>query len=255
MIIAKKDRTAAIQKSIETGEKFPISYFDSRKYIQHNVLLEDGLGPILSFMDSMPVGRTKVNVTHRFEDGDFSFALADYELGDWGPMVGFEVHRWEDDRIVEHWDNLQPTPAALNASGRSMTDGETEVTDIESTAANKELARRYVEQVLIGQTTDTDAYLSPDLIQHHPRMGDGSAALKAWLASGHDQYRALHMVLGEGNFVLTISEGLSRDNDGVDQPTAFYDLYRIANGVVAEQWNVTEIIAPKDAWANNNGKF
>jgi len=52
MILSKKQRTAAIQKSLETREKYPISYFDSRKYIQHNVLLEDGLGPILASVRS-----------------------------------------------------------------------------------------------------------------------------------------------------------------------------------------------------------
>ena len=250
----KKDKTAAIQKSLETRVKFPISYFDSRKYIQHNVLLGDGLGPILEFMDSLPVDRTKVTVTHRFEDADHSFALADYELGDWGRMVGFEVHRWEDDRIVEHWDNLQATPAAPNPSGRSMTDGGSEAEDLGHTDVNKQLAERFVQEALIGGRREL-SFVSERLIQHHPAFGDGVDALETWLSAGRVRYLTLHKVLGEGNHVLTISEGTAAGADGEHCPAALYDLVRIEDGLIAEQWNVTEVIAPREAWANDNGKF
>ncbi len=135
MELSKKARSTMIQKSLETREKFPISYFDSRKYIQHNVRLEDGLGPILQFMDDLPADCTKVTVCRAIEDGDYSVLHADYILGDWGLMVGFEIHRWEDDRIVEHWDNLCPTPTEKNVSGRSMTDGATEVVGLERTGS------------------------------------------------------------------------------------------------------------------------
>lgn len=102
MELSKKARSTMIQKSLATRKKFPISYFDSRKYIQHNVNLEDGLSPILQFMDDLPADRTKVTVCRAIEDGDYSVLHADYLLGDWGSMVGFEIYRWEDDRIVEH---------------------------------------------------------------------------------------------------------------------------------------------------------
>ncbi len=47
MLKTKKERSAATQQSLmNKGTLFPISFFDSRKYIQHNVLLEDGLGPV-----------------------------------------------------------------------------------------------------------------------------------------------------------------------------------------------------------------
>jgi predicted SnoaL-like aldol condensation-catalyzing enzyme len=37
-------------------------------------------------------------------------------------------------------------------------------------------------------------------------------------------------ILGEGNFVLVVSEGLFGDS----RPTAFYDLYRLQNGKMVE---------------------
>jgi len=62
---SKKERTAQISRSIQTRARFPISHIDSRKYIQHNVNLGDGLGPILEFMDSMPWQSPRKSVNSR----------------------------------------------------------------------------------------------------------------------------------------------------------------------------------------------
>jgi len=62
-------------------------------------------------------------------------------------------------------------------------------------------------------------------------------------------YHKIHKVLGEGNFVLTASEGtLGR------KPTA-YDLFRVADGRIVEHWDVLDTIPPRESWANPNGKF
>src|SRR5258706_498873 len=60
----------------------------------------------------------------------------------------------------------------------------------------------------------------------------------------------IHRVLGEGNFVLVVSEGhFGKDHD------AFYDLFRVENSKIAEHWDVIEPIPAKENWKNNNGKF
>src|SRR6266853_1959203 len=63
-------------------------------------------------------------------------------------------------------------------------------------------------------------------------------------------YKGVHMVLGEGNFVLVVAEATF---GGV--PTAIYDLFRIESGMVAEHWDTLEAIPPRDQWKNSNGKF
>lgn len=57
-------------------------------------------------------------------------------------------------------------------------------------------------------------------------------------------------MLGEGNFVLLVSEG----NFG-EQSTSYYDLYRIQDGKIAEHWDTLEPIPPRADWKNANGKF
>ena len=65
------------------------------------------------------------------------------------------------------------------------------------------------------------------------------------------EYHKIHKILGEGNFVLTVSEGKFGKGDHV----AYYDLFRIENGKIVEHWDVIEPILPKSDWKNNNGKF
>ena len=63
-------------------------------------------------------------------------------------------------------------------------------------------------------------------------------------------YNKTHKILGEGNFVLAISEGTF-----ADVATSYYDLFRIENGKIVEHWDVMESIIPKAEWQNTNGKF
>ena len=77
------------------------------------------------------------------------------------------------------------------------------------------------------------------------------AGLQALAAKGQAVvYKRVHMVLGEGNFVLVVAEATF---GGV--PTAIYDLFRIESGKIAEHWDTLEAIPPRDQWKNSNGKF
>lgn len=207
-------------------------------------------------MDDLPADRTKVTVCRAIEDGNYSVLHAEYILGDWGAMIGFEIHRWEEDRIVEHWDNLCYTPTKKNASGRSMTDGATEIVDLERTESNKALVYEFTQKILVdGELSSLSKYFANGaLVQHSSHYGDGmqsfEAMVKAWQTNGETAYHRTHLLLGEGNMVLVVSEGISKN-----EPAAFYDLYRLANDKIAEHWEVFETIPPRNTWKNSNGKF
>ena len=64
------------------------------------------------------------------------------------------------------------------------------------------------------------------------------------------EYFKIHKVLGQGNFVLVMSEGAFGG-----APTSYYDLFRVENGKIAEHWDVMETIAEKSTWQHQNGKF
>ncbi len=63
-------------------------------------------------------------------------------------------------------------------------------------------------------------------------------------------YTKNHLLLGQGNFVLEVSEGSFGSN-----PTAYYDLFRVENGKIAEHWDVMETIGKATDAKNEHGKF
>ncbi|MEL6989504.1 MAG: nuclear transport factor 2 family protein [Bacteroidota bacterium] len=100
-------------------------------------------------------------------------------------------------------------------------------------------------------------YVSTEMYhQHNSSIADGldglGAALKYFAENGLAlQYDKLHYVIGEGNFVLTMSEGKFGKGDHV----GYYDLFRIADGKIVEHWDIIQTIPPQEEWKNTNGKF
>jgi predicted SnoaL-like aldol condensation-catalyzing enzyme len=248
-----KQQAVDFLKSIETGDTGPLAY--AGKYTQHNLAVPDGVAGLGAVLAQLPKGSARVNTVRAFQDGDFVFTHTDYDF--FGPKIGFDVFRFENGKIAEHWDNLQEKPATANPSGHTMTDGPTRAGDPSKTAANKSLVRSFVDDILLqGRMDKLGEYCAGDhYIQHNPRIGDGLAALggalTALAAQGQAiEYARVHNVLGEGDFVLVMSEGTFGG-----RPTAYYDLFRVENGKIAEHWDVIEAILPPDQWKHDNGKF
>ena len=255
MIKTPKQQVVDLLKSIETGDAGPVAYINPAKYKQHNLAVGDGLAGFGAVLAQLPKGSAKVNTVRVFQDGDHVFAHTEYNF--FGPKIGFDVFRFEDGRIVEHWDNLQVTPAHANPSGRTMTDGETRASDLHLTDTNKALVKRFVDDILVnGRMALLAGYFDGDnYLQHNPQIGDKlsglGAALQAMAKQGLTmKYDTVHKVLGEGNFVLTLSEG-----QFAGRHVAFYDLFRVQNGKIAEHWDTIEEIPERAAWKNANGKF
>ena len=251
----KKTQIVALLKSIETGDAAPVAFVNPDKYIQHNLGVGDGLAGLGEVLAALPEGSARVNTVRVFEDGDFVFAHTDYDF--FGPKIGFDVFRFSDGLVVEHWDNLQTTPAQPNPSGRTMIDGTTTVTDLDCTEANKKLVHAFVDDILVHGRMDQLAgyYDGDNYLQHNPGVADGLSGLGAALAAMEKagvsmKYDRVHKVLGEGNFVLVISEG-----EFAGEHVAFYDLFRVQAGKVAEHWDTIEQIPPQAEWKNANGKF
>jgi predicted SnoaL-like aldol condensation-catalyzing enzyme len=251
----RKAQVVALLKSIETGQAEPVAVVNPAQYTQHNLAVGDGLAGFGAVLQALPKGSAKVNTVRVFQDGDFVFAHTDYNF--FGPKIGFDIFRFEGGKIVEHWDNLQETPAQPNPSGRTMVDGPTVATDLDKTAANKKLVAAFVDDILVNGRMDRLAgyYDGDKYHQHNPQIADGlsglGAALQAMAKAGVTmKYHKVHMVLGQGNFVLTASEG-----DFAGKPSAFYDLFRVEGGKIAEHWDTIETIPPRSEWKNANGKF
>ena len=254
MTVSHKDQIRALLKAIETGDPTAVAVVNEAKYIQHNPQTHEGSEGLAALFKRLSQSSPRVNVVRAFEDGDFVFAHTEYDFS--RSNIGFEVFRFEDGQAVEHWDNIQRR-LGPNASGRSMVDGPVESTDHEHTEANRALVRHFVEEVLIGGQHDRLAdYLHDDgFTEHNPASEDGLDALRHRLSNDSGggpaiAYHHLHRLLAEGSFVLSVCEGA---RDGVH--ASFYDLYRVADRRIAEHWDTTEAVPPREEWKNDNGKF
>lgn len=249
-----KEKVAELLKAIETGASEPVGYINPNKYLQHNLGAADGLAGFGALLKALPPNSAKVNTVRAFEDGDFVFTHTDYNF--FGPKIGFDIFRFENGLIVEHWDNLQET-VKPNPSGHTMIDGPATSTDLGKTEENRKLVKQFVDDILVNGKMDKLAgYFNGDnYIQHNPNIPDNVSGLGKALSELAKQgitmkYDSVHKVLAEGNFVLVVSEGKFGG-----KPTSFYDLFRVENGKIAEHWDTLETIPAKESWKNNNGKF
>ncbi len=228
-------------------------------YIQHNPAVPTGPAPIIGFLPQLKEMGLKAEIHRVIAEDDLVVLHVTYDNAQaFGAekMVAFDIFRVEGDKVAEHWDNLQPYVAASEtASGNSMVDGTTEITDLDKTAENKAMIEAFIADILMGGAPDkiTDYVSTETYIQHNPGVDNGleglGAAIKAMAESGMQMtYAKTHFVIAEGNFVFTASEGALGDT-----PTAFYDLFRIEDGKIVEHWDVIAEIPAE--MAHDNGKF
>lgn len=228
-------------------------------YIQHNPGVPTGLAPILGVLPVLQESGLSPTIHRVIAEDDLVALHVTYSNADFfgaPTLVAFDIFRVENGKVAEHWDNLQ-APPAVTISGRTMTDGPTEITDRDKTAANKAVVEGFVNDVfLAGDLEKAADYIvsAPGAYhQHNPTVADGLSELgaalvaKAEVGNGYTISK-LHMTIAEGNFVLTVTEGKEGDT-----PTAFYDLWRVEDGMIVEHWDVIAEIPAE--MAHENGKF
>jgi predicted SnoaL-like aldol condensation-catalyzing enzyme len=249
----KKGMVRSLLRSLETRDPKPLGFINPEKYIEHDARVEDGPEGFRRFAAGLPAD-TKVNTVRIFADGDYVVAHSEFILHS-GPQIRFDIFRFENGQIVEHWDNSEAKCPERNGSGRTQTDGPTEIVDWDKTEANKALAREYFEVVLIGGNRDQASKYRDQYHQHNCDGEDNKSGFQTQrgpFAKPGFVYKVqnVHRVLGEGSFVLVVNEGLF-DNT----PTSFYDFYRIVGGKIVEHWDVLETLVSKAQSQNPNGKF
>lgn len=228
-------------------------------YIQHNPFVPSGLEPFIGLLPVLKESGTYAENVRMFQDGDFVFMHNIWKNAKpFGAdeMVAFDIIRVDKKgKVAEHWDAMTVL-VKETASGRSQIDGPTKVEDLDKTETNKALARALVEDVLMGKNpSNITKYISDEEYhQHNPKIKDGlSGIMEAvqYLTAQNNmfQYIKIHKVLGEGNFVLVISEGKWNNTNNV-----FYDLFRFKDGKAVEHWDVIQPI-PVEGLANSNGMF
>jgi len=248
--------TALTALANDDDPKPAVERFYSPDFVQHSPIMppgRDSLAPAFSLFKEAGV---KYEMMRVVAEGDFVAVHARaLGMGE-NPMVIFHLFRVADGLIAEHWEAMMEE-IMDTVGGRSMVDGPTEVTDLDRTQPNKELVVRLTEESFLGgDWSNLDRYANGDkMLQHDPHIPDGAdsvpAAFSLLEAAGTPMtYRKLHRVVAEGNYVFTQCEG-----DCVGKPHAFYSLFRVEDGKVAEHWDVVAPLPEPDEVPHDNGLF
>lgn len=253
------EKALALIGTFASGDAELAASLLDENYIQHNLAYGTGREAFVGSVQYLASAEVKTTVQNirAFEDGEYVFLQTLYNFAGAGEQVAFDIFRFnEQGKIAEHWDNLAAV-APTNPSGRTQTDGATELAELDKTEENRELVKNFLYDVMQGNNADKTAdYFDGDTyIQHNSGIADGLSGLGAALAALSEQgiqmiYDKTHMILAQGNFVLAVSEGTFGG-----APTSYYDLWRVENGKIAEHWDVMETIAAEDSRQNQNGKF
>lgn len=221
-------------------------YF-SADFIEHSPLVADGLSGLRELVQTHPDLRHEA--VRVLADGDLVAIHGRFTGLDEEPLVGFDIYRVADGKIVEHWDGLVPE-AKPNASGRTQLDGPTEPGDRQHTERNRAFIRQYFTETLIdGDYSGFRRYTDGrNFIQHSPDIADGVEAVIDFLEQLKSEgmqleYERIHRMIAEGEFVLTHSEGSIGG-----QRHAYFELWRVVDGRLVEMWDaITPVPADEDA--------
>jgi predicted SnoaL-like aldol condensation-catalyzing enzyme len=257
--MSKKETVGTFLGAVLQNDPETMRALANADYIQHNPFIPTGLEPFIQMLPVLQENGTTAENIRMFQDGNYVFMHNIWRNAQpFGAdeMVSFDIIRLDDNgKVAEHWDAMTPL-VTETASGRTQTDGPKTVEDLDKTEANKALAVSLVEDVLMGNNPNkiTDYISAETYHQHNPDIKDGLQGIVEaveYLTSRNNmfQYTEIHKVLGEGNFVLTVSEGQWNNTSNV-----FYDLFRIENDKVVEHWDVIQPI-PTEGLANDNGMF
>ena len=147
-------------------------HINRAKYIEHNPRSADGVDGFRDYINLLSKEDHHLKVVRSFRDGDYVFTQEDGLI--LGRNTFFDVFRFEDGLIVEHWV-FSAKAAPPNESGHTQTDGPAQTNPSENTEKNKSILRDYYETVhLSGDHSHTSKYFSGDLqIRHEPGVRDG----------------------------------------------------------------------------------
>jgi predicted SnoaL-like aldol condensation-catalyzing enzyme len=234
--------TLAVLNALESGDPAAFERLvDNERYLSNGPHVRRGRMDASGSAGSGTLLGAVVDVRRTLRDGDYIVAHSEY-VRSGERHAGLDVFRLEDELVMEHWGGLQAMEEA-GPSGRTMLDGPVVPSDLDKTEENKALVEKFVREVLIGRRPDALAgYFDGDAyVQHSPNVDDGVSSFAEALTGGDafPRLEGLHLVVGQGDLVLVLSEG--RQNG---ERVSSFNLFRVQDGFIAEHWDIVQAVLP-----------
>jgi predicted SnoaL-like aldol condensation-catalyzing enzyme len=110
----------ALTKAFNDRDFSVLEQWWSPEYIQHNPFIPPKRAGLRGFVEALSRDR-RYEHGRVFVDGDFVVVHGRYCGGDSKTLVAVDIFRFENDKVVEHWDVLQDeVPMAQTVAGNAM---------------------------------------------------------------------------------------------------------------------------------------
>ena len=251
-----------LRAAFEGGDTSVIDDNVRPDYIQHNPLAADGPEAMKAFGAAWLQQFADAAYQERrvITDGDMVLLHSSGALVPGPPgLAVFDLFRFQDGKIAEHWDILQEVPAA-SANGNDMfatlSQPQAAAPDQRNfTARNRKLVTDFIDQVMVGKDlTAVDTYVDPGYREHDPDFPDGPGGLKTGLGAYLRQFPQVSLtpkrILAEGELVAVHSHLVPAPGE---RGYATISLYRVRDEKIIEHWGASQAIP--ETSANNNTMF
>ena len=229
------------------------TYF-SPTFIRHNPLAKtDGTTELKALIKGLPASFSYSR--HRvFGEGDYVVLHSTYDglFGAGIKTVGFDLLKFSDGKIVEHWDCLQVDPGEY-ANPHTMVDGPS---GIDASASSTEATRKMtvgegglIDALFLGNNPgmkQLPEFIASEYIQHDPLVPDGISGLMSTFGTppfDSVKFIAIQLSVVEGDFAFGRSKMTWNDPsiDGSENdPAVSCDLFRVKDGIIQEHWDVLQ---------------
>ena len=222
-------------------------HLDADRYVEHDPNVADGIAGVRRYIEGMTLD-ARLTIVRIFEDGDFVVTQADGQVR--GDGTFFDVFRFENGAIVEHWGFAAPA-APPNRSGHTQADGPVDAGRPEDTAIAKAFVRDYYQNFHIAARHDlADRYFADSpMIRHEPGVSDGvDAFLRDLEVATRDRtIDEIRLLAGRGDLVFLAALGTH-----AGAPCAYLDLYRVDRETIAEHWGFFQAVPPENERRNGD---
>ncbi|KAB8029037.1 nuclear transport factor 2 family protein [Fluviispira multicolorata] len=237
--IDKKKIAVELIKSIETRNPKSAEYVDTKKYIDHNQKVKFSIKGFNKVRSKGPKIKIKVNTVRAFEDGNFVFTHTVYYFST--PKIGIDIFRFENGKVVEHWGGLTQKNDFTVKDAELKVAGSTQISDLKSSKENKKTIKKFIDTVLIKRKyNQSHLYFNNKKFLDHESLFGKNFSSENMLKKNQikvddikNNYSENIQILGEGNYVLAISEGTF-----ACEVITYYDLFKLENNKIVEHWDV-----------------
>ncbi len=253
-----------LESLFDEGDMSVLDTHFGETYIQHNPNLPNGTAALRAYAESLDSQAT-THTAYRVAAQDDMVAIQSHvtfgtdDLG----MAAFDIFRFENDKIVEHWDVVQSVvPRSETANGHSMFDGGGENTVTPKHSGQEEsniaLVAKLYERAFNNADLDAlDGLVAVDYVQHSPNFSDGRVGLRNTLEGFLESFPGLHLApirfVAEGDLVFVhvhiTFEAADRGNQ--NKGSAGIDVFRVKDGLLVEHWDAVQPVVGETASGNS----